>query len=321
MKAVVYHRFGAPEVLQVEEVPRPAPKPGQVLVRVVAAALNPKDVLLRKGKLQWLSGKKLPRGVGYDVSGVVEEADPRGGGPAVGTPVFGMINGWFGRTCAEHLAIAVDECATAPASIPLEEAAALPLVGLTALQGLELLKVRPGDQVLVHGASGGVGTAAVQIARLLGARITATCSARNHALVEELGAHRCIDYREEDALAVEDAYDAIFDVFGNRSVPEAQRALKPGGRFCSTVPKGPIIVREALARVGLSRHRLVIVESLRGDLERLARWVEEGGLRPVVDRTLSLEETAEGHRYLETKRARGKVLIRVSEGPEAEFSS
>lgn len=309
MRAVIYRRFGPPDVVEVDTLPAPSPDGRHVLVDVRAAALNPKDVLVRKGRMRWAGARKLPGTPGYDLAGVV--APGGGAGDFVeGQAVFGMVNGMNGRTCAERVRVDVDELAPLPAGLSFPEAASLPLVGQTALQALrDCLRVEAGQHVVVHGASGGVGTVAVQIAKALGADVTAVCSAVNAELVRGLGADHVVDYRAEDVTAGPPRFHAFFDVFGNQRPARARRALLAGGRFCTTVPRAGSLLDEGLARLGLPRPRLVIVRSRRRDLEQLAAWVAEGRLRPIVDRVLPLEQCAEAMAYLETRRARGKVVL------------
>jgi NADPH:quinone reductase-like Zn-dependent oxidoreductase len=204
----------------------------------------------------------------------------------------------------------LDECAPMPESLSFEEAASLPLSSQTALQALrDLGRATPGSEVLVNGASGGVGTLAVQIARALGARVTAVSSAANHELVRALGADAVVDYRVVDPLAARDAYDVVFGVFGNRRWDRAQRALRAGGTYVTTVPSLRIVTDSLRSLLGRRRARLVVVRSRRSDLLAIARMVREGRLRPVVERVLPLARIAEAHAHLETKRARGKVVL------------
>ncbi len=309
MRAVIYERYGPPDVLQVREVPEPARRPGHARVEVHAAALNPKDILVRKGKMRWLVGRELPRTPGYDFAGVLlEDAD----GISTGSRVFGMVNAQTAGACAEQVSVPFDELAVQPEGLSMVEAAALPLAGLTALQALrDELRLQPGACVLLNGASGGVGTLAVQMARALGAaEVLAVCSGRNRELVEGLGATRVIDYGRE---SLDDAggLDAAFDIFGTLPYERAKKLLQRGGRYCTTIPAPGAMLREGLRRVGLGRAALVVVHSRRRDLEQIRAWVEAGTLRPLVDRVVALEESAEGHRYLETRRARGKVVVRL----------
>lgn len=312
MRAAVYARFGGPEVLEVRDVPRPRAKRGEVLVRVRVAALNPKDLLIRKGRMKLLSGTAFPRFTGYDFAGEVAEAPDGAGGLRPGDRVFGMLNGHRGGTCSEYVAVPVTELARTPERLGDAEAAALPLVSLTALQALrDVAGLRPGQAVLVIGASGGVGTVAIQLARSLGATVTTVSSSHNLALCRELGAHRALDYAAEDPLR-SGTYDVLFDAFGKTRFEHARKALAPRGCFVSTVPSRAIFMAWARTLVGRQRARLVVVKSRAADLEHLVTRVEEGTLRAVVDRELSLDAIREAHAFLETRRARGKVVLRVA---------
>jgi len=295
-------------VLEVREVPSPKSINGQVHVRVRAAALNPKDVLVRKGKFKLFTGRRFPLGVGYDFAGTVLA----GARFEKGTQVFGMINGWRGRTVAEELMCGDDECQPMP-EIDFVAAAGIPLAGQTALQALrDLGRVGPGSAVLINGASGGVGTLAIQIAQALGARVTTVSSVRNIEHCRDLGAVDTVDYQQVDPLAADSTYDVIFDVFGNRSYSAARRSLRRGGIYITTVPSARGFFDQIRTRFSRhSRAAVVIVQSRAADLASLGAWVTRGLVRPVVDRVYELEEIADAQRYLETRRARGKVAIRL----------
>lgn len=316
MKALVYRRFGDPSVLRVEDVPMPQVGPREVLVRVGAAAMNPKDVLVRKGKFKVFSGQRFPRGVGWDFAGTVEAVGRDVVSLAPGHEVFGMLNRWDAGACAEFVAAPLDEVARSPRGLSQVLAASIPLAGLTALQALrdegELAQRGRGAHVLVHGASGGVGVHAIQIAKAFGALVTTTSSAANVDLCRSLGADDPVAYEVEDPLRTHGPYDVIFDVFGNRNFREAAPALRHGGTFVSTVPSIRIVQDRLATHFQSRRARLVVVRSNARDLAALATMVEDGRLRPVVDRTYPLHEAHEAHRYLETKRARGKVVITIA---------
>lgn len=311
MRAVVYDRYGSAEVLRLADLPVPTPRRGEVLVRVRAAALNPKDVLLRKGKFRWLTGNRFPRLVGHDFAGEVARPGPGVLDLAPGAPVFGMLDGLRGGACADYVIARRYELSAMPASLSFGQAASLPLAGQTALQALRLGRVRSGSTVLINGGSGGVGTLAIQIARSLGAHVTTASSARNLGLCRELGAEEALDYGRDRLLDGARRYDVVFDVFGNRCFSDARLALNPGGAYVQTVPSVRIVVDAARTALASRRARLVLVRPRPRDLRRLAELVESGALRPVIDRELPLEEVRAAQEHLETRRARGKVILRL----------
>lgn len=313
MRALLYRRFGPPDVLEVGELEPPRPGRGEVLVRVRAAGLNPKDVLVRKGKFTLFTGRTFPRVPGYDLSGEVAALGEGARGFRVGQPVFGMINRWAAGACAEYVALPETELAPRPRRLVDADAAAVPLAALTSLQALrDLGRVGPDQRVLINGASGGVGTLAIQIAKIYGARVVTTSSARNADLCRDLGADTPLDYAAQDPLA-SGPYDVIYDVFGNLPYARARASLTPRGRYITTIPKLQTVAQDILTRFGAQPARLVVVRSKRPDLETLSGWIEQLRLRPVVDRTLPLAEGADAMAYLETKRARGKVVLTLDD--------
>jgi NADPH:quinone reductase-like Zn-dependent oxidoreductase len=312
MRAIVYERYGSPEVLEVRELPSPAPGAGEVLVRVRAAALNPKDSLVRKGKFRRITGKRFPKVLGYDVAGVVSALGPGVTRLKVGAEVFGMKQAWAGGTVAEEVCLLEDELSLKPAGIGFEDAAALPLAALTALQALrDEGRVKPGQRVLINGGSGGVGVFAIQVARALGAHVTTTSSARNLEFCRALGAHETWDYTKQTGLEPGANWDVFFDVFGNRSFGKVRGALGPKGTYVSTVPAPATVFLHLATRFFAKRARLVVVKSNSRDLAQLTKWVDAGTLKAVVDQVVPLEEVGRGQAHIETKRARGKVVVRV----------
>lgn len=313
MRAIVYERFGSPDVLELRLLPEPTPAADEVLVRVKAASLNPKDSLIRKGKFRLASGPRFPKLLGYDVAGVVERVGARVSTLAVGDAVFGMRNGFRGGTVADFVCVKEDECAKKPERLSFEAAAAIPLTSLTALQALrDEARVKAGARVLIHGASGGVGVVAIQLAKALGAHVTATASAKNLDFVRSLGADEALDYTQSRGLESGRDWSCLFDVFGNLSFSLAKPALSSSGVYVSTVPHVHVVASEVLTKFSRGkRARLVVVRSNRADLEVLSSFIEKRQLEPVIDCVVPLSETARGQTHIETKRARGKVVVRV----------
>lgn len=313
MRAITYERYGPPEVLEVRELPSPIPRAGELLVHVRAAALNPKDSLVRKGKFRRITGSKFPRLLGYDVAGVVGALGPGASRFRVGDEVFGMKQAWAGGTIAEEVCLLEDELAPKPARLTFEEAAALPLAALTSLQSLrDEGRLKPGQRVLINGGSGGVGVFAIQVARALGAHVTTTSSGRNLEFCRSLGANETLDYATQTGMNVGAGWDVFFDVFGNRSFGKVRTALSPTGTYVSTVPGLDTVLLHGLTRFFGRRARLIVVKSNRRDLEQISKWVDARVLEPVIDQIVPLEEVPRGQAHVETKRARGKVVVRVS---------
>ncbi|WP_053205223.1 NAD(P)-dependent alcohol dehydrogenase [Jiangella muralis] len=308
MRAARHHRYGDPDVLRADTVDVPRPGPREVLVRVHGASVNPSDALFRSGRLRF--GARLPRGTGLDLAGEVVAVGERVDDLAVGDRVWGYRGGLPKRlgTVAEYAVMRADRCAPAPAAVDLVAAAALPTVGLTALQVLrDSLRVRPGDRVLVVGASGGVGTAAVQLAVAMGATVTAVAGPSNADLCHDLGAADVWDHTA--APPADRVFDAVADLHGAHA-RDYRRLLDRGGRIATTATRAvPFALASAL--LPGPRIRVVQVKARRDDLATLARHVDDGTLRPVVERRYPLDQVAAAHRAVETGHARGKRVIEL----------
>lgn len=325
MQAVVYCEYGPPDVLRLDSVEKPKPSDDEILVRVRAASVNPLDWHYVRGApylMRLGTGLRRPKSIrlGVDFSGTVEEAGKNVTRFKPGDDVFGGQTGAF----AEYVSVRADgSVARKPAALTFEEAASLPIAAITALQALrDTGKVGPGKKVLINGASGGVGTFSVQIAKALGATVAGVCSTRNVDLVRSLGADRVFDYTREDFTASEDRYDVLLDNVGNRSLSDCRRVLKPDGRYVlvgggGTSDQGlfgPIawIAQMLLVDRFVSQKVVMFMAKLdKDDLAALGNLVEGGRVKPVIDRRYALREIAEAMRYLETGRARGKVVIAV----------
>ncbi len=324
MKAIVYTRYGPPDVLQLKEVAPPVPKEHQVLVRVQAASVNSLD--FRRFTSQTLVGrfldsvllKAIGRVLGADIAGRVEAV-----GVAVtqfrpGEEVFGIAAGRMGAF-AEYVCAEEQQVAPKPATLSFEAAAAVPMAAVTALQGLrDQGQIEAGQQVLIHGASGGVGTFAVQLANAFGAEVTAVCSTRNLDLARSLGADQVIDYTHEDFSRTGRRYDVIVAVNGHRPLRDYTRALHPGGRYValggslSQVFQG-LLLGPVASRFGNKQVRSFTARVNQPDLVWLKELLEEGKVVPVIDRCYPLPETAEAIQYLVEGHARGKVVITVDQ--------
>jgi NADPH:quinone reductase-like Zn-dependent oxidoreductase len=327
MKAIVYTKYGSPDVLQFKEVEKPAPTDGQILVKIYAASANPLDWHLMRASpfLARLAGglrkPKDPR-LGADFAGRVEAVGANVAQFQPGDEVFGASTGAF----AEYICVAESEVALKPANLSFEQAAAVPVAATTALQGLrDMGQIHTGQRVLVNGASGGVGTFAVQIARAFGTEVTGVCSTRNLDMVRSIGADHAIDYMKEDFTRTGQHYDLIYDAVGNSSVSAYRRALNPGGTCVvagfTSLPRlfehmllGPLRSKIGDKKVGL----MGTAQIKQKDLVSLRELLEAGKVTPVIDRRYSLREVPEAIRYLEAKHARGKVVITVDQNDKIE---
>ncbi len=311
MKIVQIYRYGKPDVLKVEETAKPTIKSNEVLVKVYCAAVNPKDIITRKGKFKQFTGNKFPIQLGFDISGEIVEAGAKA--PfKVGDKIMGMLNGFKGGGYAEYVAIKHTEIALKPKQLNYEEAAALPLVSQTSLQALrDLGKVKAGYKVCINGASGGVGTVGIQLAKVLGGHVTATCSYRNVERCKALGADEVIDYTKENILDSNEQFDVFYDVFGNLDFKKVKPLLKSKGVYINTVPSPKIIKDQIFTYFSGKKAKLVVVKSNSKDLQYLAKLVEEGHFKPIVDKIYPLEEVRAAHEYIETKRAKGKVILKI----------
>jgi len=312
MKAAVTEAFGGVERVVVREAPKPAPGPGEVLVRVRAASMNPLDCKLREGKFRLVFRVRPPFVLGFDVAGEVEAVGPEVARLRPGDAVFGELPRPGAH--AEYAVAGEDHLLPKPARLSFEEAAAIPAAAMSALQALrDEARLRSGQRVLVNGAGGGIGTFAVQIAKAWGARVTAVASARNQDLLRELGADEPLDYARDDFARRDAAFDVVLDVVPNRSFPECRRALVPGGTYVTTLPgPGPFLWRAltALPLFGGRRCRALMLRPKRSDLEELARLAEGGSLRPVVGEVFRLDAIREAHVRMESGHARGKIVVR-----------
>jgi len=322
MKAITYSRYGSPDVLQLRDVPEPTPKDDEVKVRVLAAATNPLDWHLMRGEpflARLEAGLRKPKHdrLGADFAGRVEAVGKQVTRFKPGDEVFGDVfeNGL--GAFAEFVCAPESLVALKPANVSFEGAASTPVVGFTAIQGLrDTGHIQPGEQVVINGASGGIGTFAVQYACSVGAEVTAVCSTRNLELVRSIGAHHVIDYTQTDFTRTGQRYDLIFDTVGNCSVGALRRALKPRGRGVvagfTTLPRlfevaliGKLVSRRNGKRIGM----MGTAQAKQADLLTIQNLLETGKVKPIIDRCYALAETADAIRYLESMRARGKVVV------------
>jgi NADPH:quinone reductase-like Zn-dependent oxidoreductase len=339
MKAITIDRYGSPDVLRLEDIDRPGVDDDDVLVRIRAASINPYDWhfmtgLPYVGRVQFGLRRPRVRGLGADLAGVVEEVGKRVTLFSPGDEVYGEVDGEVPGhpmlelgSLAEYVCVKEDSVVHKPANLTFEEAASVPLAGHTALNGLrDLAGVEPGQGLLINGASGGVGTFAVQIGKALGAEVTGVCSTRNVDLVKGIGADHVVDYTRDDFTRGEQRYDALLDNVGNRSLAECRSVLKPRGVYLASFGQpenpwlGPFvrILSMALSSLVVSQ-RLIVLQTkrTREALLDLKELIEAGRIKPVIDRTYPLEDAVQAVRYVLDGHARGKVVVSVAAEAEA----
>ncbi len=321
MLAVTRSRYGGPEVLELTDRTRPEPTEGRVLVQVRSASLNALDWHFLTGTpyfLRLINGIRRPKrtGIGVDFSGVVVAVGPGVDGVKPGDAVFGAADG----TCAEYVTPKAEYTLPLPEGVDFDQAATFNVAAITALQGLrDVGQVKAGQRVLINGAAGGVGTYAVQMAKLFGAHVTAVCSGRNVEMVRSLGADEVIDYTTTDVSNLGVTFDVIFDNAGSQRPSKLARMLEPDGiAVIVTGPKkgkivGPVghIARAKLRFMfGSRRGASINAETRRADLEQIGQWVADGSIAPVIHRSYSLDETVEAVRLLGSGHAPAKLVIK-----------
>ena len=323
MKAIVYTEYGSPDVLELKEVVKPSPKDDEVLVKVYAVSLNAADLHLLRADpslIRLSSGLLKPKNqiLGSDIAGRVEAVGKNIKQFKPGDEVFGDISaeGWGGF--AEYVCVHEDALVLKPANLSFEEAAAVPMAAVTALQGIRYAgPIRTGQKVLINGASGGVGSFAVQLAKTFGAEVTAVCSTRNLDVARSIGADHVIDYTKEDFARNGQEYDLILATNGDRSISDYRRALSPKGIYVQTggsmaqmsqaMLQGPWISMTGTKKMG----NMGVAKPNQKDLMILKELLEAGKVKPVIDRCYPFSEVADALRYLEEGHAQGKVVITV----------
>lgn len=322
MKAVTIPRYGRTDVLTYTDRTVPTPAADQVLIKVKAASINPRDWLLMRGLYPFKNfAKPFPITLGSDMSGTIVAIGDKVSNFNVGDDVFGMqpIRGKFGAF-AEYAAIKESAIALKPADISHIDAAAMPCAGMTSLQAIrDLAKLKAGETILINGASGGVGSYAVQIAKAFGATAVAVCGPSNIELCKDLGADKVINYREENFEHHQDDYDVVYDVIGRSSLKKSRRPLKKGGRYITTIPAPgtalSALISKAVALNPFSRKQtahLVLCKPLGSDLAKMVDLMQQKQLRSLVDTEYSLDQATEAFEKSQSWRTRGKLVFNLA---------
>lgn len=313
MRAAVIYEYGGPEVFRTEEIPTPEIRSSEVLIKVYAASVNPVDWKQRKGNHKRFLKAKFPIVPGYDVSGVIENCGENVSRFLKGDNVCCRLTRRFGGAFAEYAAAPESALAIKPSSIEHLHAAAIPLAGLTALQALrDKGRIKPGMEVMILGAAGGVGHFALQIARHYGAIVTAVCSSRHGDMMNELNPDFLIDYTKQDYKKLEKAYDVIFDAAGAETFLSCKQILRPGGVYITSLPRLKVLVHKVISLFTRGKRvRTLLMKSLGSDLEVLLDLSTKGVVKPWVDSVYPLERLSDAHTRAEEYSLQGKILIRV----------
>jgi len=325
LKAIVYHSYGSPDVLKLEDVEKPTPSDDELLIRVRAASVNPLDFHFMRGHTFKMPGQKSPKykRMGVDVAGEVEAVGKNITQFKVGDAVFGGCGrkGWANGigSFAEYVCGLEDKLVLMPSNLSFAQASSLPIAACTALQGLrDKGRIQQGQKVLIEGASGGVGTFAVQIAKAFGAEVTAVASTKKLETARLIGADHLIDYTEQDFTRASQRYDLIVGANSHHTIFECRRVLTPNGRYVETggafnITKilYAVLLGPLLSRTGGKKTSLFIANINQEDLQFLASLAQTGKIIPVLDRSYPLRETADAIRYLEEGHACGKIVLTV----------
>jgi alcohol dehydrogenase len=332
MKAFVVDRYGRKSGIRARNMPVPEPREDDVLIQIHAAGVNPLDSKIRDGEFKLILPYRLPLILGNDLAGVVVRVGSRVRQFKPGDEVYARPHKDRIGTFAEFIAVKEDGVALKPKALTMEEAASIPLVGLTAWQALiEKGQLKKGQKVLIHAGSGGVGTFAIQLAKHVGATVATTASAGNAELVKRLGADIVIDYKKDDFTVILKDYDVVLDTQGGNTLEKSLRVLKPGGKLIGIAgPPDPDFakelgaswflktamrflsyrIRKAAKRHGVS-YSFVFMRADGGQLSQIATLIDAGAIRPVIDRVFPFESTNEALAYVETGRVKGKVVITI----------
>jgi NADPH:quinone reductase-like Zn-dependent oxidoreductase len=313
MKALVINRFGSPEQFQLKDVLMPIPGRGEVLVRVHAAGLNPVDAKFRSGGLVGkVSGRKFPRILGGDIAGVVEHAR-QGSAFRPGDRVFALLPTYMGGY-AEFARVKERHLAHIPDYLSMTEAAAIPMAGITALRSLLMGRpLQAKEKLLINGASGGVGSLAVLLAKAIGAHVTAVCSSPNVSFVQSLGADEVLDYTKEDYFRLPGKFHKVFDAAGKSSFSKSRRVLHKDGIYVSTLPSLGLVLHQPANLFRGRKAYLVVARASGNDLELIGKYLSSRQMHVPVENTFSVYKIAQAHKFLVSGKSRGKTVLKILE--------
>jgi NADPH:quinone reductase-like Zn-dependent oxidoreductase len=314
MKAAVINKFGDPTVFEIIEIPEPSIKPDEILIEVISASVNPIDWKQRKGNHRFIFGSPFPIILGYDVAGIVKKVGTEVTEFNIGDNVCGVLNNIYGGGLSQFAKGKKNCFAIVPSELDHYITSALPLAGLTALQALrDKTELKSGDRLLIIGAAGGVGSFALQIARIMGAEITVVSSDRHKGYLHKFDILNFIDYQNSNIFQIPERYDKIFDTVGSLSFLKCKKILKSKGIYINTLPRPKILVHKLLSCfTNGKRVKTLLMKHSSSDLAQLLSWMKEGKLKIVIDKEFSINEMASAHKYSEEGHTEGKILIKYN---------
>lgn len=311
MKAVIINKYGGPEVLEYVDVVTPVPKPGEILIKIQAISVNPVDWKVRMGKLKIITGRRFPVYLGVEASGTVEKIGEGVKDFIPGKRVFAGKN-HTGGAYAEYFCVKAENAVILPDEIGFEEGCTLAVAGVTSLQALrDHGRLQEGMQVLINGASGGIGTYAVQIAKILGTHVTAVCSTQNVRLVKSLGADIVIDYTQHNWSAQKNTYDLILDAVGNKKYSRVKKNLKKNGTLIKlNFTPGNAFEQYVESLFSSKKVKVILLKNLREDVKWVRDQIALGLIKVILDKSFKLQDVRRAHEYSETGRAKGKIILK-----------
>ncbi len=320
MNTAIISGYGGLDKINYITTKQVVPKSDELLIEVKSFGLNPKDILVRKGKFKRFSGKKFPQKIGFEFAGIVITAT-KSKLIKPGDKVIGLFNGFKGQCSSQYICVKEKLIWKMPSQLSFEDASGVSLVGLTSLQAIrDLGKAKSDSTICINGASGGVGTTAIQIAKIFSRKVTAIASYRNIENCLSLGANEVIDYTKSNILKEKKSFDIFFDVFGNYSFRQVKHLLNPKGIYITTVPSKDIFIQTVKNLFRFKKAKLIIVKSKQKDLHWLVSQINDKHVKPVVDKIFSFDQIKQAQKYLETKRAKGKVIISLNDKIESDFT-
>lgn len=311
MKAVIINKYGGPEVLEYVDVVTPEPGPGEILIKTKAISVNPVDWKVREGHLKIITGRKFPLYLGVEASGIVEKTGDGVENFEIGKKVFAGKN-HTGGAYAEFFCVKQENAVILPENISFEDGCTLAVTGVTSLQALrDHGKLEEGMEVLINGASGGIGTYAVQIAKILGANVTGVCSSRNIRLIKSLGADKVIDYTSQNWSRMSEKYDIILDAVGNKTFSQVKNNLKKNGVMVKlNITPANWIEQNILSLFSTKKVKMILLKNRKEDVQWVRDHIAIGKIKVIHDKSFKLADVRKAHEYSETGRTRGKIILK-----------